>query len=235
MPACVKESIRKIMSQNMQILVGDAAGIDSTVQDYCKSLGYSNVTVYSIYSIPRYKIDEFNSKKIIPNTDSKKERERQSDKDAAMTDDSDFSLIIWDGKSKGSYKNIHRALEQNKKAKVYLDEINGFLDAKKTNKLEIVYIYRENCGYTASEIVDYLKNEGEDFFSNTREFNSYLVNNQIIKKENGVYTPLQKYEQLFIIEMYRGKEKGIKFKNQFIDWIENKIKEIKPPVQRRLF
>ena len=235
LPACVKESIRKIVSQNMQILVGDADGIDSIVQNFCKSLGYSKATVYSIYSIPRYIVNGFTPKYIIPTTDSKKERQRQAEKDTAMTRDSDFSLIIWDGKSKGSYKNILRALDQKKKVRVYLDETNSFLDVKKINKLEIEYIYRENCGYTASEVVEYLKSEGEDFFSKTREFNSFLINNQIINKENGVYKPFPQYEHLFIIEMYRGKEKGIKFKNQFINWIEDKIKEIKPPEQARLF
>ena len=234
-PSCVKESISKIVSQNMQIFVGDADGIDSIVQNFCKSLGHSNVTVYSIYSIPRYIVSGFSHIYIIPETTSKKERERQSEKDAAMTHDSDFSLIIWDGKSKGSYNNIIRALKENKKVKVYLDEKDEFLDQEKINKLEIEYIYRKNCGYSASEVVEYLTQEGEDFFSQTRSFNAFLIENKIIKKENGIYTPIKNYAHLFIIEKYRGKEKGIKFTDQFISWIEKKIKEIKPPEQSSLF
>jgi len=235
LPNCVKESISKIVAQNMQILVGDADGIDTIVQNYCKSLGHSKVTVYSIYSMARYKAEGFDFKYIVPSTSSKKERERQSEKDAAMTDDSDFSLIIWDGKSKGSYKNILRALDQEKKAKVYLDWRDCFLESEKTTKLEIEYIYRENCGYTASEVVEYLQSEGEDFFPQTRALNSFLLENKIITKENNIYKPLSNYDHLFIIEMYRGKEKGIKFTNQFINWLEKKIKEIKPPEQSSLF
>ena len=37
-----------------------------------------------------------------------------------MTNDSEYSLVIWDGKSKGSYSNILRSLEQNKPVKVYM-------------------------------------------------------------------------------------------------------------------
>ncbi len=235
LPASVKESISKIVSQNMQIFLGDADGIDSIVQNYCKSLGYSNVIVYSIYSIPRYIVPGFSHKYIIPNTTSKNERERQSEKDAAMTYDSDFSLIIWNGKSKGSYNNIIRALNENKKAKVYLDEKGEFLGQEKMNKLEIEYIYRENCGYSASEVVEHLIQKGEAFLSQTRAFNSFLIKNKIIRKENGIYKSLPNYEHLFKIEKYRGKEKGIKFTNQFINWIENKIKEIKQPEQTSLF
>lgn len=219
----------------MEILLGDAEGIDTIVQNYCKSVGYLNITVYSIYSIPRYMVDGFQYKHIIPTTTSKKERERQAEKDAAMTSDSDFSLIIWDGKSKGSYNNILRAIEKNKKVKVYLDYESCFIEQEKTNKLEIEYIYRKNCGYSASEIVEYLISEGEDFFQQTRSLNKFLINNKIIKKEDGVYKPMPGHEHLFFIEKYRGKEKGIKFTDNFIDWVEKKIKEIKPPEQSNLF
>ena len=30
-------------------------------------------------------------------------------------------------------------------------------------------------------------------------------------------------QELFLIEKYKGKETGIKFKNPFIDWIKNSI------------
>ena len=54
LPQEVKNSIHKIIDNQMKILVGDANGIDSLVQDYCFSLGYFNVTIYSISSMPRY-------------------------------------------------------------------------------------------------------------------------------------------------------------------------------------
>ena len=43
----------------------------------------------------------------------------QTYKDEAMSNDSDFSFVIWDGKSKGSFANILRAIDSNKFAKVY--------------------------------------------------------------------------------------------------------------------
>ncbi len=99
-PTSIEKSINKIIETGMEILVGDAEGIDTMVQNYCKRLNYYNVTVYSIYASPRYMVSDFRKKYIIPRSDSKKERELQQEKDAAMTTASDYSLVIWDGKSK---------------------------------------------------------------------------------------------------------------------------------------
>lgn len=227
-PRSVENSINRIMDQNININVGDADGIDSMIQNYCKRKKYFNVTVYSIYSSPRYKAPCFNKKYIIVKSESKRERERQKEKDSAMTIESDFSLVIWDGKSKGSYQNIRRAIENNKKVKVYLQLENQYLGASKVTSDEIEFIYRENNGYTAKEVVEYLLNEGEDFFQQTRAFNKCLMEQHIIKKENGIYLPIPQYENLFLIDKYRGKVKGIKFNNHFINWVEKWVKKIKP-------
>jgi len=235
LPDGVKDSIRKIIENRFEILVGDADGIDMMIQRYCNTLNYFDVTIYSIYAIPRFKIDGFKSKYIKVEGNLKKERERQQVKDEAMTLDSEYSLIIWDGKSKGSYRNILRAIEHGKKTKVYLSYENRFLDPDKVKSIEIEYIYRGNIGYTASEVVEYLKSEGQEFFKNTRSLNKHLVDNSIIKKEDGIYKSIPEYEQLFFVEKYRGKAKGIRFKNEFIDWIEDRLKQIKPPEEQNLF
>tara|TARA_R110002111_G_scaffold13927_2_gene38548 strand:- start:4119 stop:4868 length:750 start_codon:yes stop_codon:yes gene_type:complete len=234
-PRSVEESINKIIDQNIQVLVGDADGIDTMVQNYCKRCNYSNVTVYSIYSTPRYMAGKFDSKFILPKTDSKKERELQKEKDAAMTLDSDYSFVVWDGKSKGSYNNILRAIENNKKVKIYLNTENDFLESSKITSSEIEFIYRSNNGYTAAEVIEYLKSEGEDYFQQTRAFNKCLLENNIIKKEDGIYLPMPDYSDLFMIEKYRGKVSGIKFKNEFINWVETWVKKIKPPEEQSLF
>jgi hypothetical protein len=234
-PNSVQNSINMIIDQNIHINVGDADGIDTLIQNYCKGRNYSNLIVYSIYSSPRYKASGFNKKYIVVNTDSKKERERQKEKDEAMTIDSDYSLVIWDGKSKGSYQNILRAINNDKKVKVYLQYENRFLESKEIANEEIEFIYRKNNGYTAKEVVEYLINEGEDYFQQTRAFNKCLMEQHIIKKEYGVYLPMPQYEKLFIFDKYRGKIKGIKFNNDFINWVEKWVKEIKPPEELSMF
>jgi len=181
LPNKVKESILKIIDKNLEILVGDANGIDSLIQDFCKEKQYFNVIVYTIEFLPRYKADEkFNIIKVNVSKDIKKDRQRQQEKDKQMTLDSNYSLVIWDGKSKGSYANIIRAIDNNQKAKVYLTEINDFLPQDKIKKEEIEYIYRKNNGYTATEVLNYLQNEIENIFKRTQDLNKFLLNKLII-------------------------------------------------------
>ena len=235
LPVEVISSVKKIIEQKIQILVGDADGIDTLIQDFCLTENYTNLTVYSISAIPRYKAsDKFNFEHIFPDKEIKKERARQQEKDKAMTNDSEFSFVIWDCKSKGSYANLIRALDKNKKIKIYNNTDKVFFDQSKISKVEIEFMYRENNGYTASEVVQYLKDEVIDIFQRTQDLNKYLIEQSIIKKDHDIYTPIKGHEELFIIDKYRGKVKGIKFKNEFISWIENNLSKSKN-IQASLF
>ena len=223
LPSGILQSLEKIQKHNMTILVGDADGIDKAIQDYCEKSNYKNVCVYSIYSSPRYlSSNSFEKKFIYVDDKIIKERERQTYKDEAMTVDSDYSLIIWDGRSKGSYYNIIRALTHNKKIKVYLSTIKQFLEQRKINRNEIDFIFYENNGYSAKEIVEYLTSEGKDYFKNTIALNKFLMDKKIIEKQGETYVPLQN-QDLFIIEKYRWKISGLKFRNSFIDWLEKAV------------
>lgn len=220
-PQNVIQSLQNIQKNGLEVLVGDADGIDKKIQDYFRKNNYENICVYSIYSPPRNLSSPTFRKKIIKVTeDLKKERERQTLKDKAMTEDSDYSLVVWDGKSKGSHKNILRALDLEKKVKIYLTYKNQFIEQKKVNKNEIDFIYYENNGFSAKEVVDYLTSEGKEYFKSTRALNKYLLDNKIVEKSEDIYVPL-KNKDLFIVEFYRGKASGLRFKNEFIDWVES--------------
>jgi hypothetical protein len=226
LPKCVLQSLDKMMQNNLEILVGDASGIDEQIQKYFANHKYKNVTVYSIYNQPRnLNSSNFKVKVIDVEVESNREREKQKNKDKAMTNDSEYSLVIWDGKSKGSYSNILRSLEQKKAVKVYLDELNNFIQKDKITVPEIEYIYRKNNGYTAQEVVEYLLETNISQFKNTRELNKYLIENKIIAKNESIYIPVMD-KKFFIIETYQGKTSGLKFTNEFIQWFEQEIKTV---------
>ena len=228
------ESLENIISKKYTVLIGDASGIDTLIQDYFSKMNYTNIEVYSIFSSPRYLSNKnFFSKYINVSSEIKNERERQTYKDKAMSDDSDFSLVIWDGKSKGSFANILRAIDSNKFVKVYYTQEEKFLEQSKITKNEIEFIYRLHNGYTASEVVEYLQNQGIEKFKKTQDLNKYLLEKNVIKKEDKIYLPQDKYSNLLMIEMYKSKPSGIKFNNDFISWIENEI--FSKPIQGELF
>lgn len=235
LPHDVINSLQNIIQQNLTILVGDAHGIDTLIQNYCKVQGYNNVCVYSIYEQPRNLCSSnFTTKLVDVPQDVIKERERQTFKDSKMSQDSDYSFVIWDGKSNGSYQNILRAIEKNQKVKVYLSQKNGFLEQNTITNNEIEFIFRENNGYSAKEIVEYFANEGKEYFANTRQLNKFLLDKKIIEKQDKIYKPLIKKE-LFIIKNYKGKIAGMNFSNAFIDWIEHEMNNYYSYEQGSLF
>jgi hypothetical protein len=230
----VIDNLDTIISKEYEILIGDAPGIDTLVQNYLKIKKYNNVTVFSITPFARYLASEYFHSRYIPvNNEIKKERERQRCKDIAMSNESDFSLVIWDGKSKGSYSNILRALELNKYVKVFYSSEKSFLDSTKISKQQIEYIYRLHNGYSTSEVIEYFKESGNNFFKNTQALNKYLIEKGVFIKEDKQYVPQKNFESFFILEMYQGKTSGVKFKNEFIDWLELNIKST--PKQSELF
>lgn len=224
-PEKLISSLERIKQNNLGVLIGDAEGIDSAVQNYFSNSKYYDVKVYTIYDKPRHRKSNNFSIKIIEVDDAiSREREKQSKKDEAMTNDSDFSLVIWDGKSKGSYHNILRSIEQNKLVKVFLSYENDFLPQNKVNKLEIEYIFSENNGYTSSELLEQIELLGINKFKNTREINKYLVDSKIIYRDNNdVYLPTQNNPEHFKIKMYRGKSTGVLFTNKFVEWLSKEL------------
>jgi len=185
-------SLNKIIFKNIQVLVGDANGVDKIVQEYFFSQDYFNVIVYSIFNNPRNLLsNKFKIKKIkVYNLQG---RIAQEKKDESMTMDSDYSFVIWDGKSKGSFNNILRALKNNKKLKVYYQKEKRFLEKSELNVNNIKRIYYKHNGLGLKELAKH-----------TNQSLSYIK--EILKN----------YPQFKIISYYKGK-KQIKYSIDFIN------------------
>ncbi|WP_457641694.1 hypothetical protein [Persephonella sp.] len=230
----VKNEINKYISKGYEILVGDAKGIDLLVQKFCKEKDYYNLTVYSIYKKPRSLVSKsFRVRHIKISTNIKSERKKQNKKDEAMTLDSDFSFVIWNGKSKGSYKNILRALKYKKPVKVYLINENIFL--YKPKEEQVNSIFKKYNGYTATEVVEILSKEGIPKFKKASDLYQFLVEEKILKPVENIYLPEEKFLNLFIIDKYKGRVSGIKFKEEFLNFLKENLKFSSYTKQHSLF
>ncbi|MTJ14748.1 hypothetical protein FJR11_19635 [Anabaena sp. UHCC 0187] len=95
-------SLNKIIELEFKVIIGDAPGVDNLIQQYLKSQGYQNVTVY--YAMfngngkPR-NTSGFNVVGVLGN---------YVDRDKQMCSIADYGLAIWDGKSRGTAANIQR-------------------------------------------------------------------------------------------------------------------------------
>ncbi|AEI14072.1 hypothetical protein Flexsi_0384 [Flexistipes sinusarabici DSM 4947] len=225
LPNEVITSFNKIIAQNIQVYVGDADGIDTLTQNYFASKNYANVTVCTIKEYPRNLVSNiFDIKKISCDESIKSEREKQTSKDGYMTQTSDYSFVIWDGKSKGSFANIQRALKSGKKLKVYHVGFNRCLEKEELTLSHIENIYKSNTGYTASEIVAKIK--ASNIYTNITkvdELKEWFVTHKIFKQYQNKVEIDSNYKDYFIVENYRGNQ-TIKYKKDVLELIsENSI------------
>lgn len=109
-----------------EILIGDAYGADSLVQQHYKELQYNNVTVYAS-NYARNNKGKWNVK-IIDVPSNIYGREFYTQKDLAMVNDCDVSFMIWDGISVGTLRNIKQVLSLDKPCNVYFSKLNTVQD-----------------------------------------------------------------------------------------------------------
>ena len=90
----------------------DANGVDSLIQRYLFNKNYSNVNVYHVGTYIRNNIGQWGTVPVDSKNLSGRAMYTQKDKQMAL--DSDFGLMIWDGKSKGTKANIDELISLNK-------------------------------------------------------------------------------------------------------------------------
>ena len=108
-----------IINQNLIVLIGDAYGVDKEVQQYFASHKYKAVTVYTSSDRARNNIGAWNVSSI--QAKGLYGRKMHTQKDIAMASDCDMALMIWDGKSIGTFNNIKRLRSLNKRCIVYIN------------------------------------------------------------------------------------------------------------------
>jgi hypothetical protein len=118
LPQSIKELIDTLAENNIIILVGDANGADKAVQKYLYKIKYNNVIVYCMNSLCRNNIGHWPLKNIV-SSNKIKNANYFGTKDLHMALESDFGIMLWDGESKGTFRNVINLLDDNKCIHVY--------------------------------------------------------------------------------------------------------------------
>lgn len=131
----VKERIRNILDQNFEILVGDADGVDSSVQQYLFDSNAKAVRVFCTGEWPRNNLGNWS---VEPVVSKHKEGTRAffTAKDLRMAEVADFGLMIWDTKSTGTLSNIIELLSNKKKSVVFVNKEKSFKNIGTVDQLE---------------------------------------------------------------------------------------------------
>ena len=123
LPDEVKTELDNYIKKNNNIIVGDAPGIDTQVQNYLNDKKYSNVSIYTTSKKPRHlannkwSIHKINTFGLDPNS-----KDGLMMKDIAMANAAKkgFAVILENGGAGATRNNIRRLLNQNKDVKVFM-------------------------------------------------------------------------------------------------------------------
>lgn len=142
--------IDNILEKDYGVIVGDADGVDSSVQEYLKKKGAKSVFVYCTGKQPRNNLGDWETNNI-STTSSPGTRAYYTAKDLEMAADCDYGLMVWDSKSTGTLSNAIELLARHKKALVYINKAKEFLTVSEVNDLKILLGYMSPTSLSKAE------------------------------------------------------------------------------------
>lgn len=127
--------IDNIINENLSIIIGDADGVDKSIQEYLCHKKYEYVTVFHSGSQPRNNIGKWVTKSIL--TDFQEGTKKfYTAKDMAMIASASYGLMLWDTKSTGTLKNVIELVSLNKKSTVFINKLSVFQPVRSIDELE---------------------------------------------------------------------------------------------------
>lgn len=134
LPVEVRQRLDEMMRRELTILVGDANGADKAIQNYFAERKYPSVLVFCTAGDCRNNVGGWPIRAVDP-----PHRARDfaffTAKDAAMADEADVGLALWDGESTGTVVNVARLVARGKPAVVYVAPEKTFATLKTPDDL----------------------------------------------------------------------------------------------------
>lgn len=124
--AKVQERINKIVSSDFDVVVGDADGADTSIQECLLKYQARKVTVYCTGDAPRNNVAKWPVHKVSSKAKAGT-RAYFTAKDLEMAHRSDYGLMVWDCKSTGTLSNVIELLKERKKSVVFVNKKTDFV------------------------------------------------------------------------------------------------------------
>ncbi|HEY8334268.1 MAG TPA: hypothetical protein VIQ05_10800 [Tardiphaga sp.] len=122
----VRQRIANIAASDFDVVVGDADGADTSIQNCLSEHGAKRVTVYCSGDRPRNNVAGWPVKHVHPKA-VPGSRAFFTAKDLEMARASDFGLMIWDSKSTGTLSNVIELIRADRKSVVFVNKTKEFV------------------------------------------------------------------------------------------------------------
>lgn len=131
----VADRINKIVSSDFNVVVGDADGADTSIQECLQQSRAGKVTVYCTGDSPRNNVAEWPVHRVVSKAKAGT-RAYFTAKDLEMARNSDYGLMVWDCKSTGTLSNVIELLREKKKSVVFVNKNKDFVTVSDKDSLE---------------------------------------------------------------------------------------------------
>lgn len=167
----VKARIDNIVAQDFEVVVGDADGVDASIQQYLVDHGKTRAVVFCSGNQPRNNVGCWPVQRVETNH-SRGSRAFFTAKDVRMAEVADVGLMIWDTKSTGTLSNVIELLSRKKKSVVFVNKAKIFKNIGSVEQLEeLLAFMSEHAKQKANEKIklfsriDALKHEQIQMFA----------------------------------------------------------------------
>src|SRR5713226_2666163 len=147
----VKRRIDNIVDRGLTVIIGDANGVDKTVQKYLSAKHYSNVVVFCMEGGCRNNVGMWPTRTIAASDPGRKDFAYFATKDRAMAEEADYGLMLWDGQSRGTLTSIIDLVRKGKPVVLYISADKAFYTLRESADLATL---NEHVGSTALHRID---------------------------------------------------------------------------------
>lgn len=133
-PVEVRVRLDEMMRRELTILVGDANGADKAIQTYFARHEYARVLVFCTSGDCRNNVGPWPTR-VVEAPHRARDFAFYTAKDAAMAEEADVGMALWDGESFGTIVNVARLVARGKPAVVYVAPEKTFATLKSPDDL----------------------------------------------------------------------------------------------------
>jgi hypothetical protein len=126
----LRKRLDRIIAEHHEVLIGDANGADRIVQQYLADHQYRAVTVYCTGGRCRNNLGHWTTNAIAPPASVNGGFDFYAAKDREMAANATHGLMLWDGKSRGTFTNITNLVGHQKPVVVYISPTKSFINVK---------------------------------------------------------------------------------------------------------
>ena len=138
LPEEARETIDKYLNGNSFFLVGDCKGVDTLFQQYLKDKDYRRVKVYVSGNEVRNNVGNYEVVHISAADKNKDAFSFYKAKDYAMADVADSAIMVWDGRSAGTFLNIVDMASMHKPTELFIKDHPGKIVIEKTEDIMVL-------------------------------------------------------------------------------------------------